>query len=91
MRALLAAGSAVRDEFPAAVRQKTMIRTGDELGSILKPYSISGLEHTPLCKHTGLYIAAIPAASDCPVDFIPRSDIRQGAGSAVGKQNWRIA
>src|SRR5882757_8879807 len=52
------------DVLPAAVREETVVRAGDQLGSVFEPDSVRGLSRTPVRQDPGSLVAAVRAAAN---------------------------
>src|SRR6202521_5867199 len=90
MRPLLRAPYIVRDKFPAALGQESVITTRYQSGAVFKDRSIRGLDAAPMGKHFRSCISPILAIESGTVDFVANSQLRQRQRSTVAHQNWRV-
>ena len=87
------AGTALRpgDEFPAALGQETVVRTGNQLGTVLKADPPGRLDHTPVSENPCPHVAPVPARPHGTVDRVSDPNIRDRPRRAVRHQDRRAA
>ncbi len=81
---------AVRNELPAAFRQKAMIAAGNQLGSVREPDPIRRLDGAPVRQHSGANVAAIVPALLRAVDLLAGNKVGQRLGAAIHHENLRV-
>ncbi len=72
-----------RHEFPAPLREKTVVPAGDQLSAVLEPDPVRVLDDTPVCEDLRFDITPVVTLACGAIDCIARANLRDRPRGAV--------